>query len=96
MEQNVQFDPISPNSEGRLEQILRALAQHYTYRGINLRTECENFDWHNIGVINESQVRLKKIFTENTKYNVFKRLIREENPCVQRKVNVPLSDAFVM
>ena len=54
--------PLSPNSEGRLEEILRALAQHYAYRGINLRTECENFDWHNIGVINESQVWCCDIF----------------------------------
>ena len=48
--------PISPDSVSKLEKLLRALAEHYRYRGINLRTECEHFDWHNIGVINESQV----------------------------------------
>ena len=49
---------MSPNSEQRLEALLCALAKHYQIRGINLRTECERFDWHHIGVINESQVTL--------------------------------------
>ena len=48
--------PLSPDSEVRLEQILLGLVTYYKYRGVNLRTSCEDFDRHHIGVINETQV----------------------------------------
>lgn len=47
--------PLDPDHEQKIEQLLRRLAQFYQYRGINLRTSCEDFDRHHIGVIQESQ-----------------------------------------
>ena len=48
--------PLSPKSEQRIASVLHQLQQYYQYRGINLRTCCEDFDKHHIGVIQESQV----------------------------------------
>ena len=53
--------PLSPDSEVRLEKILLGLVTYYKYRGVNLRTSCEDFDRHHIGVINETQVGNKCI-----------------------------------
>lgn len=47
--------PLAPGEEGRIESLLRSLQKFYQYRGINLRTSCEDFDRHHIGVIKESQ-----------------------------------------
>jgi len=47
--------PLSPSKEARLGQLLFSLQKFYKYRGINLRTCCEDFDRHHIGVIQESQ-----------------------------------------
>ena len=50
--------PLSPASEAKIEGLLRQLQRYYKYRGVNLRTCCEDFDRHHIGVIQESQVTL--------------------------------------
>lgn len=47
--------PLTGESEQVIEDLLRSLASYYKYRGINLRTCCEDFDRHHIGVIQESQ-----------------------------------------
>ena len=48
--------PLSSEKEARIEELLRSLQRFYKYRGLNLRTACEDFDRHHIGVIQESQV----------------------------------------
>lgn len=48
--------PLHMADESRIEQMLRGLHKSYAQRGINLRRLCADFDTHNIGVINESQV----------------------------------------
>lgn len=48
--------PLHVADESRIEQLLRGLQKYYAQRGINLRRLCADFDTHNIGVINESQV----------------------------------------
>ncbi len=50
------LQPLGEAEEAHIEELLRRLAQFYKYRGINLRTCCEDFDRHHIGVIQESQV----------------------------------------
>ena len=50
--------PLSAESEKQIENLLRSLSKYYQYRGINLRTCCEDFDRHHIGVIQESQVHI--------------------------------------
>jgi len=47
--------PLSEGQEAHIVQLLRRLVGFYQYRGINLRTSCEDFDKHHIGVIQESQ-----------------------------------------
>ncbi|ELU01670.1 hypothetical protein CAPTEDRAFT_182794 [Capitella teleta] len=47
--------PLGQDEEATLDALLRNLQKYYTYRGINLRNCCEDFDRHHIGVIEESQ-----------------------------------------
>ena len=49
--------PLTPESEMKLEQVLLSLLKFYKTHGLNLRSECQDQDRHNIGVITESQVR---------------------------------------
>lgn len=48
--------PLGSEEERILEALLIGLQKYYAYRGINLRTCCDDFDRHHIGVIQESQV----------------------------------------
>jgi len=50
--------PLSPASEKKVEETLRKMVEFYKYHGINLRTCYEDFDFHHIGKITESQVGL--------------------------------------
>ncbi|RUS91000.1 hypothetical protein EGW08_001217, partial [Elysia chlorotica] len=47
--------PLTVDSESRLVGILRRMQQFYNVRGINLRTQYEDFDRHHKGVVSESQ-----------------------------------------
>lgn len=47
--------PMTVDAEARLVEILRRMQQYYNVRGINLRTQYEDFDKHHKGVITESQ-----------------------------------------
>ena len=47
---------LTDDEEAMVNDLLRSLASYYQYRGINLKTSCEDFDCHHIGVIQESQV----------------------------------------
>ncbi|GFR65921.1 hypothetical protein ElyMa_001958300 [Elysia marginata] len=47
--------PLTVDSESRLVGILRRMQQFYNVRGINLRTQYEDFDRHHRGVVSESQ-----------------------------------------
>ncbi|KAK2184430.1 hypothetical protein NP493_266g02009 [Ridgeia piscesae] len=49
------LQPLNEDQERRVEALLQRLNEFYTYHGINLRTSCEDFDWHHRGVIQESQ-----------------------------------------
>ncbi|KAH9519717.1 hypothetical protein Btru_070724 [Bulinus truncatus] len=47
--------PLTVDAESRLVNILRRMQQFYNIRGINLRTQFEDFDKHHQGVVSESQ-----------------------------------------
>ena len=47
--------PLDIEDEVYMEQLMRRLQRFYSWRGINLRELCHEFDGHNIGVIHESQ-----------------------------------------
>ncbi|CAD5122359.1 DgyrCDS10796 [Dimorphilus gyrociliatus] len=47
--------PQDQATEENLRLLLMKLGKFYKYRGINLRTECEDFDTHHRGLINFSQ-----------------------------------------
>jgi len=47
--------PLDIEDEVYMEQLMRRLERFYSWRGINLRQMCHEFDVHNIGVIHESQ-----------------------------------------
>jgi len=47
--------PLATESEARIVSLLRRMQQYYNVRGINLRTQYEDFDRHHRGVISESQ-----------------------------------------
>lgn len=47
--------PQNQATEDNLNLLLMKLGKFYKYRGINLRTECEDFDTHHRGLINFSQ-----------------------------------------
>ena len=47
--------PLDMEDEVYMETLMRRLQPFYSWRGINLRQLCHEFDFHNIGVIHESQ-----------------------------------------
>ncbi|KAK7002739.1 hypothetical protein BgiMline_004147 [Biomphalaria glabrata] len=47
--------PLTVDAESRLVDILRRMQHFYNIRGINLRTQYEDFDKHHQGVVSESQ-----------------------------------------
>ena len=47
--------PLDVEDEVYMEQLLRRLQRYYSWRGINVRQLCHEFDVHNMGLIHHSQ-----------------------------------------
>ncbi|KXJ27651.1 hypothetical protein AC249_AIPGENE16872 [Exaiptasia diaphana] len=47
--------PLSPASLSKCDELLRRMAVHYKYHGINIKTCYADFDKHHIGVVTEPQ-----------------------------------------
>ena len=47
--------PLDVEDEVYMDELVRRLQRYYSWRGINVRQLCREYDEHNIGVIHESQ-----------------------------------------